>query len=564
MEVEKNNGEVSYHSTHPFKSAEGSSSPQSAPFLIIDREESINLHRGEVADDQLLFLTKIPDTASENKLGIELEDAKSVDSLMQHDILAHIGFDEPKEIDTPKSENGVAAQSFIDTAAPFASVRAAVSKFGGIVEVKTEEHQSMERHKHVQVELKKVQEEALKYQKRCEDEEYANAEILKELDSSKRIVDELKLEVEKAETQEDQAKQDSQLADLRLKEVEQGIDRNSSAATKAQLDLARERHAGAVAELTSVKKELESIQSQYASHVQQRDVAVNKATEIITSLEETEKTVKYLSLELITTKELAESAHVAHLRVEDRIIGATLTLEIEKLIWEKGLKHAEEEVQQFTEEIMLTNEVKSKLDKASILLLNLKAELASPKQAASDASSDDVEEVKLHIENANGRVSHMRIELSSVQSEIEIEKASLNALRQKEGLASITISSLEDELNKQNTELKLILKKAGSDEEEIEELPKTLQEASETAEQAEKAANLAREELRKAKEEASQAKAEANAMEMRLYSALSEIEAIKASQTLASSKVKASVGCDDSSGSIRVEVFEVFDREIRW
>ena len=82
---------------------------------------------------------------------------------------------------------------------------------------------------------------------------------MKELDYTKRLVEELKLSLEKAETQEAQAKQDSELADLRLKEMEKGITNNSSVVAKTRLEVAKERHASAVAELISVKQELESM-----------------------------------------------------------------------------------------------------------------------------------------------------------------------------------------------------------------------------------------------------------------------------------------------------------------
>lgn len=53
-------------------------------------------------------------------------------------------------------------------------------------------------------------------------------------------------------------KQDSELAQLRAKEMEQGIASDSSIAAKAQLDIAKARYEAAVTELKTVKAELET------------------------------------------------------------------------------------------------------------------------------------------------------------------------------------------------------------------------------------------------------------------------------------------------------------------
>lgn len=417
-------------------------------------------------------------------------------------------------------------------------------------------------------ELEKAQEEMPELQKQADTAEEAKRQVLKELDSTKRLIEELKLNLERAQTEEHQAKQDSELAKLRVEEMEQGIADESSVAAKAQLEVAKARHTAAVSELKSVREELDALHKEYASLVTEKDVAVKKASEAIATAKEVEKTVEELTIELIATKESLESAHAAHLEAEEHRIGAAMAREQDFLNWEKELKQAEDELQRLNQQILSAKDVKKKLDTASALLLDLKAELAAYMetklkeesgeegnskgeleepvkkthtdiQAAVASAKKELEEVKLNIEKATAEVDCLKVATTSLKSELENEKSALATIRQREGMASVAVASIEAELERTRSEIAVVQLKEKEAREKMVELPGQLQEAAKEADQAKSEAQTAREELRKVKEEAEQAKAGASTIESRLLAAQKEIEAARASEKLALAAIKA-------------------------
>ncbi|KAL7595437.1 hypothetical protein Lser_V15G31201 [Lactuca serriola] len=462
-----------------------------------------------------------------------------------------------EKADSGKKLQKTYSNAIIDTTAPFESVKAAVSMFGGIIDWKAHKLQTAEKRKYIIQELKKAREEIPLYKKKSEKAEESKLHVLKELDDTKRLVEELKLNLERAQTEERQAKQDAELAKLRVEEMEQGIADDSSVAAKIQREVAHARHEAAVSEVKTVKKELEDLQNDYELLVSERDVAIKNAKEAVSNSKEIEKQVEGLTIKLMTTKEALESAHAARMEAEEYRTGIGMAREEDTLNWAKELKESESELEKVDRQIVSVEDLKSKLETASVLLHDLKSELAAymgenhEKEMENNESLNnnsntrkqmqdaiDVEKIKLEegnksIELATNEVKSLKQAANSLNSELEKEKSTLIAIKRRQGMASVTVASLECDLNRTISEISLIQKKEKLAREKAIELPKQLQKAAEEADHAKSLARSAHEELQKAKEKADQAKAGAETMRSRLIAAQKEIEAARASERLA-------------------------------
>ncbi|KAM0035309.1 putative WEB family protein [Helianthus debilis subsp. tardiflorus] len=453
-------------------------------------------------------------------------------------------------------EKGDSKDGHVDTAKPL-SVKEAVSKFGSIVDWKTHRAQKNERRKFIEQELEKAQEEIPIFKQKSELAEQAKQKALKHLDGTKRLIQELKLNLERAQTEERQAKQDSELAQLRLQELEQGItDESSSVAAKTQLEVAKARHENAASELITARAELEETCRDYEILISERDFAVQKAKEEVSAARELEEEVENLTIQLITTKESIEHIHVSHLETEEHWVHEANERDQELLALDQELKRTEQELEKVKQEIVRAEDLKSKLQIASRLLHSLKDELAvymqgkvpeedhekftrKDVQSGVAIAKKNLDEVIRNIEKTTEEIMSLKTAAKSLTAQLESEKQVLENIRKQKGLGADTVVNLESEMKRARLELEEIRRKEKEAREKLVELPKQLQKAGEDAEHAKLFAEGARLVLKRAKIAADQSKNEASSILSQLATIEKEIETARAQEKLALGAISA-------------------------
>jgi chromosome segregation ATPase len=412
-----------------------------------------------------------------------------------------------------------------------------------------------QRRKHVQNELDKALEDAPEYQRRAETAEVEKSKVLTELLGARRTIEGLKLNLDKAQTEALQAQQDSELANIRFKEIQQGIASKESAAIQAEIELAKHRHESALAELQSVKDELEQLQKEYHSLNTQKDNAKVKACESSTASQEIEKTVENHTLDLITLKELLTSSQATHIVAQEQKINATLAYQQEKVNCQNELKQADEEVQKLSDAMSLNRDLESKLKAASATLVDLQdgfssylEEMPPPVVSLAEESEQptvstrlklarttkELEDMRADIERAKDEVKGLWNAAATLRADIERENTDITALRHKEHLAALSSTSLQEEMRMTICELHAVRERM-----KAAEMPVEVQKATEELEQAKSRTKLAANEAAKAREEADQVKAKVNVTKLRLEAASKEIHALNASEEIATASANA-------------------------
>ncbi|CAN6321794.1 unnamed protein product [Urochloa humidicola] len=396
-------------------------------------------------------------------------------------------------------------KSHVDTAAPIDSVKGAVTKFGGILDWNAEK-QRKQAH---QDEVDKVQEEAAEYQRRSTAAQAGRAQALRELGTTTREADKLRLSLKRSQIEEAQALQESDLAGRRLRDLQ--------------------------AELQAARAEVESLEKVRAAAAAEAGAATARARDAAAESREAGKAVEDLAAELAALKADVESAHGAHVVAEEKRLRLALALEQDKAQWQMELEDAQLEAKKLRAQLMAACDVEMKAEAASQVIGSLSAELlvtSSPTAMQLEKMRKELEGVKASVERARDEAKCLRVAAASMRDELDREKAELAALRRREGLSSASIPYLQEELSRATSELAAAAETKRMADEQVGEARREVEEAKAKA-------RSAREEVARAREDAIVAKAAVAAVEARLEAVAREIVAATTSEEVAAASAGA-------------------------
>ncbi|TVU48170.1 hypothetical protein EJB05_07797 [Eragrostis curvula] len=435
----------------------------------------------------------------------------------------------------------------VDTTTHIESVKVAASKFGGSINWKTRRTQPAQGNGHSVHDLDKLKNEISECKRQAEAAETAKMSVFNDLERTNKLIDELKHVLERKQAEEVDAKEDLEFFQFIVQEMEDRVVSGDSGLIKEKQKIIQ-----VLAKLKLVKDESRKLQEDYDSLLIEQDVSIKKAQAAFTLSKETEREVEDLTLELKHLKEMLDLDRATCHDAKERKKEALTMRDMDCSTWKNNLRQAGQELNQLGNKLSSIEELKSELDTASILLLNLKNELAmcteaNPAEEAQEQgggnhksmqevipSRNELEEHRKSIAKVTDELCALKVTAATLKSELNKERVALAAMQQKETRALITIQSLKLEIKLTLQELEAVHAKAESRERMVG-LPEALQDAALEAADAQ-------EELRKTWEEIEQTKAALSAMEFKLQAVLREVEAAKESERLSLSAIRALEG----------------------
>ncbi|XP_074271943.1 WEB family protein At5g55860-like [Silene latifolia] len=451
----------------------------------------------------------------------------------------------------------------IDTKAPFASVRAAVSLFGETISPKakakpiftkksksqTEVHEVLDKEAQFHLALNELN----KLKEQVRGSECARADTLPELDKAKRTLEELSLKLNVVNESKHSIIEVADALNIKAQKLEQAVldsEKYDNAETK------RHEYKAAIAELDAAKQELSNMRREFDATCEAKIRAFRKTQQAELAADAHGERIKELSKQVAAMQEaLAQIKASSKQAVQQH--DEVLANKDQQLL---SCRVAKEQVEQKLLALkvqhlpLLTNDdLESKLAEADAEIASLEEEVKNARAAFLEAQKA----TSLELEIAKGSLEQVELERTSLQTFMESLKCELqqvgkelseqkHKLEEVEGVASKIRSEIQDK--KEELEAGLVNKTSAANASDdmassLEQLKIETQRAIQEAQQMKK---ITEEHILLAKT----TREMTTEMEKKLPSVLKQVEEAKALETSAEEDIKViSQKCDNDSAS---------------
>lgn len=437
------------------------------------------------------------------------------------------------------------ARAEIDTAAPFESVKEAVTLFGERMDWKPQlEILDHERKTAPGFDVQKVHEEAVYCQKLLSEEEASIAEILLELEKTKEQIQLCKGKVPGNDG-----------AFPPLNQPEEVLN-------------AKELYVNVLHELEMARKEVEGVNEQRALLESSKQSALKECEAALSACDDASMRISQLMTEQASSQEALAAAKVALAETESEIdalrLDSSVALEgkprselvqvsnmkLETLkSLELNLSEAGTLIEKLKEELATIRDVKVKApssisnSEGELMRVNLKLEQAKAVEgdrvAAIGRVLEELDVAKTNLSQATQDGASLASAVGGLQAEVAKRQVELESAHETEQIACATLASLQDEL----CSVRALVLSSHAGETKAREAKRTfpteIKQLASEADEAKAASKLAQKEARKGMLELEQAKAAMSTAVSRLQAAQKEAEAARASEAMAIAEFKA-------------------------
>ncbi|KAJ6815573.1 WEB family protein [Iris pallida] len=446
--------------------------------------------------------------------------------------------------DSPKAEVGE-----IDTRAPFASVKAAVSLFGEVAfsaekttrkpKPSTPEQKAFA----TETQLHLAQKELNKFKEQLHNAETTRAQALSELEKAKKTVDDLTHKLAIINESKQIALKVTEVANNQTNQLKDEVSSPGDQTGKIALDRSREQYADAIAELDSAKQELRRIRKDFEAAVEAKIAAFTQESEAKQKSEVNADKADQLSKEITSVQESLVHVKLATEQAKQDKSKIRSEKDSMHISYQQDLEETEKKLVALKEDFNpeLHKELELKLVEADAEIKAVRKEL----DVVGGADHEAVTIVTTELDGAKEVLQKVAEEESSLRSLVESLKLELEAvmkehnhLKEKDNETEALIGNLHNKIQKCKAELEAAMAAESKASLASAELMSALQQLTLESEGALQEAEAMKKEAEAMRNEAESARDALAETEKKLEAALKAAEEAKSAEAQALDKIK--------------------------